>query len=124
MIITAILIAASASSPAPSGPVSLTAADAGKTIELKIGQTLQVSLAGNKTTGYNWVLAPMDPALLEQVGDPDYKPDSSKLGSPGVLTLKFKAATAGQAVLHLDYKRSWEKAAAPDRTFEVNVVVK
>ncbi len=123
LIITAILLATSACSPGQPGPVSLSASDAGKTIELKRGQTLQVALEGNPTTGYNWILSPTDPNLLEQVGEADYKPDSSLIGSGGVLTLKFKATASGKGVLHLEYKRSWEKGVAPLKSFEINLVV-
>jgi predicted secreted protein len=36
--------------------------------------------------------------------------------------LPFKAVALGQTLLHLDYKRSWETAAAPEKSFEVIVV--
>lgn len=123
LIITAILLATSACSSGQPAPVSLSAADDGKTIELKKGQTLQIALDGNPTTGYSWIPLAMEPALVEQVGEADYKPDSSLVGSPGMLTLKFKATSTGKGVLHLDYKRSWEKGVQPLKSFEVNLVV-
>jgi inhibitor of cysteine peptidase len=119
-----ILLLASACKPATPDPINLTAADAGKTIELKSGDTLLVTLEGNLTTGYNWVMSPQDPAVLQQVGEPEVKADSDKLGSPGLITLKFKAATTGQTNLRLEYKRPWEKGVTPEITYEVNVVVK
>lgn len=104
--------------------VNLSEQDAGKNIEVKAGDVLVISLEGNITTGFNWIPAPQDPILLEQVGDIEVTPASDALGAPGELVLKFKAVEKGQTVLHLDYKRSWEEGVAPEKTFEVTVVVK
>lgn len=98
--------------------------DAGKTVELKVGDTLVVSLDGNITTGFNWVPAPQDPVLLEQVGEAEATPDSDQLGAPGKIVLHFKAIAQGQTNLHLDYRRPWEEDTAPEKTFEVTVIVK
>jgi inhibitor of cysteine peptidase len=83
-----------------------------------------VTLAGNPTTGYNWIPAPQEPSLLEQVGEPKVTPASDLLGAPGMIVLQFKAAAAGETTLHLDYKRTWDLDTPPERTFEVSVVVK
>lgn len=104
--------------------VNVTEQDAGKTIELKTGDTLTISLEGNMTTGFSWIPAPQNPVLLEQVGDVAVTPVSDAVGAPGTLVLTFKATTAGQTTLHLDYKRSWEENVAPEKTFEVTVTVK
>jgi inhibitor of cysteine peptidase len=123
LLIVFVLIAAACSAAKPN-PLSLTAADAGKTFELKTSDTFQVSLEGNPTTGYNWYSAQQDPALVEQSGEPEYKADSDRLGSAGMVTLKFKAVATGQTVLHLDYKRIFEPDVSPLQTFEVTLVVK
>jgi len=41
-----------------------------------------------------------------------------------LITLKFKAVSQGQVLLHLDYKQPWENEVAPEKTYEVTVVVK
>jgi inhibitor of cysteine peptidase len=104
--------------------VNISEQDAGKTIELKMGDSLVVSLEGNITTGYSWIPAPQDPILLEQVGDIEVTPANDAIGASGLIVLKFKANEKGQTVLHLDYKRSWEEDVAPEKTFDVTVVVK
>ena len=108
---------------AQTDPIALTAEDAGKTIELKKEDSFEVSLEGNPTTGYNWYMVTQEPAILEQVGQPAFKADSNKLGSPGIITLKFKAIATGKGALHLVYKRSWETGVAALNTFEVILVV-
>lgn len=100
------------------------AQDAGKTISINKGDVLVVLLEGNITTGFTWVPAPQDPALLEQVGDVEVAPAHDALGAPGMIILRFKAANTGQASLRLEYKRPWEKDIPAEKTFEVTVVVK
>lgn len=109
---------------AAAGPMQISEQDAGKTIEMKTGDILVVSLEGNITTGYNWVPAPQTPELLKQVGETEVTPTSDLVGAPGQIVLKFEAVAAGQTVLHLDYKRPWETNVRPEKTFEVTVVVK
>jgi inhibitor of cysteine peptidase len=105
-------------------PLKIGAPDAGETVTLKTGDTLLIELDGNITTGFNWIPAPQDPVLLEQVGESEVTPASDLPGAPGKILLQFKAVARGQAVLRLDYKRSWETNVAPEKTFEVTVVVK
>jgi inhibitor of cysteine peptidase len=107
-----------------SAPLVLTEKDAGKTINLNIGDTLVVALDGNITTGYTWEMLPMDPAVLQQVGAAEATPDTTALGAGGKIALKFLAVKRGQAPLQLVYRRSFEQDVAPLNTFEVNVNVK
>ncbi len=109
---------------ASSKTVSLTAVEAGKTVELNIGDTLQISLEGNPGTGYSWIASPQDPTLLEAVGEPEFKASSDLLGAPGMVTMKYKAIAQGQAALRLEYRRSWETGVEPEKVYEVTVVVK
>jgi inhibitor of cysteine peptidase len=121
-----LLLALTACSQVPGtySKTSIDAGDAGKTISLHLEDTLVVTLDGNITTGYNWLMQPMDPEILKQVGDPAYTPESNRVGAPGKIVLTFQAVKTGQANLVLDYMRSFEKDTPPQNTFEVTVVVK
>ena len=105
-------------------PVKISEQDAGETITLKTGDTLLIELDGNITTGFNWIPAPQDPVLLNPVGETKVTTESNQLGAPGKIVLQFKAVAQGQTNLHLDYKRPWETDVAPEKTFDVTVVVK
>ena len=120
-----LLLAMAACSPASGtdSNISIGAGDSGKTITLHEGDTLIVTLDGNTTTGYNWLLQTMDPAILKQIGEPAYAPESDSPGAPGRISLTFQAVKSGQADLVLNYIRSFEKDVAPLHTFEVTVVV-
>jgi inhibitor of cysteine peptidase len=103
---------------------TITEADAGETINLTVGETLRVTLEGNPTTGYNWEARPIEPPVLEQVGESDFDPDSDAEGSAGTVTLRFDAVAAGQATLELVYRRAWDDPnAAPHESYAVTVVV-
>lgn len=104
--------------------VTLSAADAGRTIDLHRGDILKIDLEGNPTTGYNWLVTAMDGAILEQQGEPGFRADSQLLGAGGMITLTFRAVLAGTTKLQLGYMRSWEKDVAPLQTYEVTIVVK
>jgi inhibitor of cysteine peptidase len=106
-----------------SDPARLTEKDAGSTIHVKQGDTVEVVLNGNPTTGYTWEEAPDSGDLLAQQGDAAFKADSNALGSGGVMTLRFKALHPGTNPLKLIYHRTFEPNVAPLHTFEATVVI-
>jgi inhibitor of cysteine peptidase len=108
----------------PQGTGALTEKDNGRTVMLKVGDTLSVQLPGNPSTGYSWEPANADLKILTLVGEPEFiAQNPGETGSGGTVTLRFKATGAGQEPLKLVYHRSWEKDVAPLKTFEVSVVV-
>ena len=102
---------------------ALTATDAGSTVNMNVGATLEISLQGNPTTGYTWELAPDGQDLLVQEGEAQFRADSSLLGSGGIVTLRFKALRQGTAELKLIYHRTFEPNVSPLQTYAVKVVV-
>ena len=122
-IILVIIALAVASGCGKSGQTSLSASDNGKTINLKAGSQIVITLDGNPSTGYNWEAKDLDTNLLKQVGDPSFKSSNSNLvGSGGSITLTFKSLKAGTTTLTLVYHRSWETNVAPLSTYTVTIV--
>jgi len=77
-----------------------------ETVELSVGDTLEVQLAGNGSTGYSWVedMTYMDDAVLVADGEPVFAADSEDLvGSPGKYTLKWSAKGAGDVIVIVKY---------------------
>lgn len=110
---------------AATGPLWLVDADNGKTFTVKAGETVEVRVAGNLTTGYAWMaaLSDEDAVLLEQQGEPVYVQDSADtdmVGTGGTYTFTFRAE--GEATLKLVYSRPWESVGPLD-TYEVTIVV-
>jgi inhibitor of cysteine peptidase len=109
------------------GPATakLTAEENGGQIEVKAGDLIGISLAGNPSTGYTWESKDLDATMFEQVGEAEFKSDNPSLvGAGGTLTLTFKALKAGTATLNLVYHRPWETDVEPLDTFSVTVTVK
>ncbi len=124
LVLVVTMVLSGCQNPFVKGPVKLTETDAGSTVEMNVGDMLQVTLEGNPTTGYDWEMASGDAAVLEQLGASTYKADSDLMGAGGQVTLRFKAVAAGQTTLQLVYHRPWETDEPPAETFEVTVIVK
>lgn len=112
---------------ASTGPLKLSEADDGKAFTVEVGDTVEVVIAGNPTTGFEWMAAigDKDSALIEQIGEAEYVPDATDadvVGAGGTYTLTFKTLAEGEALLRLVYARSWE-SVSPEKTFEVTLTV-
>jgi len=130
LIVTLVgVTAAGCGSPASAagGPLKIGEADNGKAFTVKVGDTIEVSIVGNPTTGYAWTVAlsDKDAAILAQVGEPAYEQDQTEgqiVGAGGTYTFTFKAAAKGTATLTLVYARAWE-SVEPLHTYAVTVTV-
>lgn len=110
----------------PSGRMSRTLSekDTSSTVNMYVGETLEVVLEGNPSTGYRWEVASVDTAIMRQVGKTEFKPNRKARGSGGMITMRFKAIAGGKTSLKLIFHRPFEKNTPPVKTFEVTVVVK
>lgn len=73
-----------------------------KPVTMGNGETLQVKLPGNPTTGYMWTLmGDGAQGVLEQQGEPAFEAESDLMGAPGTVTLTFKAVGTGTVPLML-----------------------
>ena len=105
--------------------IRITAAANHRTVEMKVGDNLELTLAGNPTTGYVWEKVAGDNTILSLQGDYKYIPARSALvGSGGKFVFTFLGAAPGKTKLRLIYSRPFEKDTAPIKTFAVKVIVK
>jgi inhibitor of cysteine peptidase len=88
-----------------------------------VGGELTISLPANPSTGYSWVVSSINPALLNQIGDPEFSAESDLIGAAGTMTFHFEATAAGQDSLQLNYLRPWEDTE-PLETYTVTVNVR
>lgn len=107
--------------------LKLTEIDDGASLDLAQGHTLAVTLASNPTTGFEWKVAELDEAVLEQVGEAAYKssdPGGTRAGAGGKTTFRFKAVKSGQTALKLIYHRPWKTDVEPAKTFYLEATVR
>ncbi|GMA14168.1 hypothetical protein E5F05_02950 (plasmid) [Deinococcus metallilatus] len=96
----------------------------GSIVDLRVGDTLELSLPGNPSTGYSWSLSlPLGPGL-EQLGAAGFRPSSTGLGAGGAVVLRYRAAAPGQFPLSLTYSRPFEALPPNPQTFELFVFVR
>ena len=95
-----------------------------KLIDARTGDSFLVTLPGNPTTGYEWVLDSA-PSAEVTVSKPTYAADPGCVfpcvGGGGAYTFAITAATPGSTTLHFVYRRAWETAAPPAN--ELSIVV-
>jgi inhibitor of cysteine peptidase len=121
---TVLALAATACTATAGGDVTVTAADSGTTVALQRGDTLVLELEANPTTGFQWEVASVDAAILEQQGDPEFESsEPGKVGSGGKLIFRFRAKESGTTTLEMVYHRAWDKETPPLQTFELSAVI-
>jgi inhibitor of cysteine peptidase len=84
------------------------------TIDIKQGQTLEVELEANPTTGYSWdVTGSVNAGVLRQKRKFKYIPESDLVGAGGIQIFYFEGLQRGKAELTFEYRRPWEKDTEP-----------
>ena len=99
------------------------------TLEVQIGETFEVKLCSNPTTGFQWsekaqisnaaILKQEDRKFIGAENEPPPPP-----GTPGQEIWTFKALKQGSSDIYLEYSRPWEGGEKGEWTCTVNVVVK
>jgi inhibitor of cysteine peptidase len=95
----------------------------GRTLELRVGDGVKLSLAENPTTGYRWELVAKPEPNCVVVND-SYVAKTDAIGSGGTRSWEFRAVSPGTGTVSLAYRRPWEKDVAPAQTFKMTLVVK
>ena len=122
------IVAEKAAAPAASGKtVVLESKDSGASVTVKTGDTVQVKLRSNRTTGYSWaeIKDKTDAKVLKSDGG-NYEVNAhpeGMVGVGGVETFTFTAVAPGKTEIALGYARPWEKDKEPAQSFKATVVV-
>ena len=97
----------------------------GRTLDLRVGDGVKVTLAENPTTGYKWELLARPEPICVIVSDA-YVANTAvgTVGAGGVHNWDFRAVDKGTTTVSLAYRRPWEKDVAPVQTFTLTLVVK
>ncbi len=105
--------------------VTVKAKDKEGKVKLAKGDTLEVRLLSNRTTGFSWQVAKIDKDKLKAQGKPVYEVPRKPLpGAGGVEVFRFTAEAAGKSELELIYRRPFEKDKPPAKTFRLTVEIK
>jgi predicted secreted protein len=120
-----ILLTACSSTPSEPKIVRVDEKNNHTTIEVKVGNQLEINLFGNPTTGYTWMITQVDNNILVSSGDPVFEEQSDALGAGGRFTYRFFALTSGETQFKMEYRNPSESitTTAADE-YEMMVKVK
>ncbi|MFT4174698.1 MAG: protease inhibitor I42 family protein [Rhodocyclaceae bacterium] len=106
------------------GLVRLNDADSGKDIFVRTGQTIEIMLAANRSTGFSWSMVADASTIVTTAGQPTYTDNKGQsIGRGGIETWRFKANRQGTQTLRFEYRRAADKNALPSRTAAFNIRV-
>ena len=98
--------------------IDLTEADDGRTVPVKIGDRVVVTLPENATTGVRWVVPKTDD--FKVLAD-DNRVGGGGIGAAGVRVLTFSPTRPGKLSLRMLRRQEWESEATADASFEVKL---
>ena len=99
-------------------------ADRDRMTDFRRGQTLEIELEANATTGYIWELAdPANKDVLRQIGKYRYIHKSRLIGAGGIQIYRFEGLRKGQTKLVFEYRRPWEKGREPAEKRVIRVII-
>ncbi len=103
--------------------LTLTEADAGKTVQARTGDQISIQLSANATTGYSWAIDKTDTAVLTLQRETYTPYPGGGIGSGGTAVFTFTAQHAGTVHLQLKYWQSWMGDSSIARRYDVTIQV-
>ena len=101
----------------------ITDADKGGVVHLRLGDTLELRLKSNPSTGFMWYVEKESTPLLKLAHQSQTDITEPGEGRPVFQVFRFEPRRGGDGVLRLHYVRSWEKPAPDDEQFDIHVVI-
>jgi len=115
--------------PRPAAAPEPVAPKAGRTLSVDVGETIDLTLDANPTTGFRWFLAQPPDSLVLTLESHVYQSDpggAGRSGAGGREIFRFRGVSPGSATLVLEYARPWEreKGVAPAQRHAISVRVR
>ena len=98
--------------------------DGNETFKATAGDTVQLTLPAQPSTGYKWVIEKPQPNVLKQVGKPQFTPNSETMGAKGKMLWTFSVVGAGRAPVRLLLEGPNAGSTGPAKDFEFTVRAK
>jgi inhibitor of cysteine peptidase len=107
--------------------VTLTEASNGEAIEIRKGDTIDLSLHENATTGFRWQVVRADGLVEESAADQEPPPhvpeEHHQLGAGGARRFRFCARTPGTGRLELKLWREFEGEPSVSKRFGSDITI-
>jgi inhibitor of cysteine peptidase len=95
----------------------------GREVSLAVGEDLVITLAENRTTGFQWDLTTKPEPSLTLIMD-EFQGTAGPPGKGGSHRWHLRAVRQGTGVIELKFRRPWEKDTQPARIFKLSVRVR
>ena len=107
------------------GAYSVCRADFAETVNAKVGDLIEVSLASNKTTGYSWSHSGGGRQVLLEAENYELSARSNSgaplCGAGGRQIFMFRCVNAGETRVEFFYARPWEKKPIDSAVLKIKV---
>ena len=92
---------------APKTMLSLVETDNDRTVDIRLGETVKITLPENATTGYRWAIDRYDEEFIAALAtEPHYT--AKAIGSGGEVAFIFQGKKTGTGEIVLKHWRQWE----------------
>ncbi len=95
--------------------------DNGHRLPARIGDTIEIRLTENASTGYSWEVDRVDEKVLRLLEKTTHPPDKPMPGAPGEAIFRFAVIGAGLGPLALKLLRPWEGDPSIVQRFAVTI---
>ena len=103
---------------APKAMLSLVETDNGRTVDIRRGETVRISLPENATTGYRWAIDRCDEEFIAALAtEPHYT--AKGMGAGGEVAFIFQGKKIGTGEIVLKHWRHWEGDSSVTTRFRI-----
>lgn len=102
--------------------LTLTEAQNGRRVAVRVGDGITVSLPENAAAGYRWSIASLDESRVA-VESQQYRPASDAVGSGGTAVWRLRATAPGATRVELKKSRPWEPDTSASERFAIELDV-
>ncbi len=93
--------------------------DTNRTVDIRLTETVRITLPENATTGYRWTVESYDRELLNELPSEAHYPATTRVGSGGEVVFIFQAKKSGSGDIMLKQWRSWEGDSSAIARFHI-----
>ena len=104
--------------------ITLTQSDKGKSVAVRPGEVVCISLDENPSTGYRWELEHDDDQILRLLTSGYISDSGAGVGGGGQHVWKFMAENYGEVQLTMKHRRSWEGDKSAIELLEITIQIK
>lgn len=97
--------------------------DAGKTVDVPVGDVAEIRLPENPTTGYRWAITQFSEKTCAVVHDEFIAPVNKAYGASGEHMWQLRAVAPGDCEIEFTYSRSRASDNAEQRVYRVRLHV-